>query len=341
MTIPPRFWRDRTVFVTGATGLLGPWIVGALVEQGAAVVCLVRDSVPSSNFYRLGLDRRVNVVRGDVCDRDLLTRILHEYEIQTVFHLAAQAVVGAANRSPIGSFDTNVRGTWSLLEAVRGCQQVESVVLASSDKAYGNQPRLPYTEDASLRGSNPYDTSKACADLIARSYYETFGTPVAITRCGNLFGGGDLNFSRLVPGTIRSAIRGERPLIRSNGRFVRDYLFVREAADAYLLLAERLTSQPALRGEAFNFSQERPMTVLEMVHAVLAALDSDLEPRILDVATNEISDQYLSAEKARTVLDWRARSSLEETLRETVAWYRGYFAEGEDAFAGRYQAAMT
>lgn len=322
------------MLVTGATGLLGPWLVAGLVQHGARVVALVRDGVPTSNFYRLGLERSATVVRGAVEDVALLERVVHEYEVRTIFHLAAQAIVGTANQSPLGSFETNIRGTWSLLEAARSSPQVEAVVLASSDKAYGQQADLPTPEDAPLRGSHPYDASKACADLLARSYFATFGLPVAVTRCGNLFGGGDLNFSRLVPGTIRSVLRGEPPLIRSDGTFVRDYLYVRDAAEAYLLLARLLAQRPDLRGEAFNFSYERPLSVLAMTEAVLAALRTDLRPRVLGQAVNEIQRQYLSAAKARRVLGWTPEHSLEVALAETVAWYRDYFAAPPGPGAG-------
>src|SRR6266403_1661024 len=247
-------WLDRNVFVTGGTGLLGSSLVRELVGAGARVTCLVRDWVPDSNFYRSGLDRKVRCINGAVEDRSLLERILGEYEIETVFHLAAQTIVGIANRNPISTFETNISGTWALLEACRRSPTVKQIVIASSDKAYGDHEVLPYTEDAPLRGVHPYDVSKSCADLLAQSYAVTYGLPVAITRCGNFYGGGDLNWNRIVPGTIRSVLRGQRPVIRSDGQYVRDYFYVEDGAMVNMVLAEALARQPELRGQAFNFS---------------------------------------------------------------------------------------
>jgi CDP-glucose 4,6-dehydratase len=323
------FWKDRPVFVSGATGLLGSWLVRALVESGANVVCLIRDWVPQSEFYRSGLDRRTRSVTGDVRDVDLLERVLAEYEVRTVFHLAAQAIVGTASRSPVATFETNVAGTWSLLEACRRIRSVEQIVVASSDKAYGVQSVLPYTESCPLQGRFPYDVSKSCADLITQSYATSFGSPAVITRCGNFYGGGDLNWNRVVPGTIRSVLNGERPIIRSNGKFVRDYLHVEDGAAAYLLLAERLAQNPALAGEAFNFSNESPIDVFGLVRMILAAIGSSLEPVVLNQASNEIPEQFLSAEKARTQLGWRPLHTLQDGLRKTIAWYERYLHDGQ------------
>lgn len=316
------FWSHRHVFVTGATGLLGSWLVEALVEHGACVTCLVRDWVPSSRLVREGLLERTNVVRGELEDLPLLVRALNEYEIDTVFHLGAQTIVGAASRSPLATFESNVAGTWNLLEACRLLsRQIERIVIASSDKAYGSHPTLPYKEDFALKGRYPYDASKACAELVAFSYQQTYGLPLAITRCGNLFGGGDLNFNRLVPGTIRSALRDEPPVIRSDGKFVRDYFYVRDAVGAYLLLAENLP-RPELVGEAFNFGNERPLSVLEMVRLILDLCGKKtLAPRILNEAVHEIPEQWLDCSKARHLLGWRPKYSLEDALRETIQWY--------------------
>ncbi|MEJ5246861.1 GDP-mannose 4,6-dehydratase [Caldilinea sp.] len=325
------FWRDRPVFVTGATGLLGGWLVKRLLEAGADVVCLVRDWVPQSELVQARLMERVKVVRGDVREQALLERALGEYEIDTVFHLAAQTIVGVANRNPVATFETNIQGTWSLLEACRRSPQVRQIVAASSDKAYGDQEVLPYTEEAPLQGRHPYDVSKSCADLIAHAYAHTFGLPVVITRCGNFYGGGDLNWNRIVPGTIRSVLRGERPVIRSDGNYVRDYFYVEDGAAAYMLLAERLAENPALRGEAFNFSNELQITVLELVEKILRRMGSSLTPEIRNEASNEIRHQYLSAEKARRVLGWRPLFTLEEGLDRTIAWYREFFAHGQSS----------
>ncbi|HEV3232415.1 MAG TPA: NAD-dependent epimerase/dehydratase family protein [Candidatus Dormibacteraeota bacterium] len=320
-------WKLKNVLVTGATGLLGPWLTALLLEERAAVVCLVRDQVPGSNFHRMGLDRQVVTVHGDLVDGRLLERTLNEYEIEVVIHLAAQAIVGAANRSPLGSFESNIRGTWSLLEACRVTDSVRAVVVASSDKAYGEQPDLPYTEAMPLDARHPYDVSKAAADMLAKSYFHTYGLPVAITRCGNLYGGGDLNFNRIVPGTIRSALLGERPVIRSDGRSVRDYFYVEDAANACLRLAERLLTDEAVAGQPFNFSSEEPLTVIEMARLVLAAVGVDLELDIRNEARHEIERQYLSAARAREVLSWEPRFTVPEALQRTVAWYREYLRD--------------
>lgn len=263
------FWKDRPVFVTGATGLLGGWLVRRLIDAEAEIVCLVRDWLPQSEVVRSSLIEQVRVVRGDVRDQALLERLLGEYEIDTVLHLAAQAIVGVANRNPISTFETNVQGTWALLEACRHSPNVKQIVVASSDKAYGDQEVLPYDEQTPLQGQHPYDVSKACGDLIARSYAVTYQLPVAITRCGNFYGGGDLHWNRIVPGTIRSIVQGQRPVIRSDGQYGRDYFYVEDGAAACMLLAERLARQPDLRGEAFNFSYEVQMTVLEIVQRIL------------------------------------------------------------------------
>lgn len=322
MALNRTFWRDRATFVTGGTGLVGSWLVQRLLEAGADVVCLVRDWVPQS---RLNTER-VKVVRGDVCERDLLERVLGEYEIDTVIHLAAQTIVTTANRNPISTFETNIAGTWSLLEACRRSPRVKQIVVASSDKAYGDQETLPYCEDAPLQGQHPYDVSKSAADLIAHTYANTFGLPVAITRCGNFYGGGDLNWSRIIPGAIRSVLRGERPVIRSDGQYIRDYFYVEDGAAAYMLLAERLAAQPELKGQAFNFSNEIQVSVLEIVHKIMAHMGSELCPDVRNEASNEIRHQYLSAEKARTLLNWRPLFSLDQGLAKTVEWYKDFLA---------------
>src|SRR4030095_12885901 len=263
------FWQDRPVLVTGATGLLGGWLVRRLLDQRADVVCLVRDWVPQCELVRARLIEKVKVVRGDVRDQSLLERTLGEYEIDTVLHLAAQTIVGIANRNPVSTLETNIAGTWSLLEACRRSPLVKQIVVASSDKAYGEHEQLPYSETAPLQGQHPYDVSKSCADLIAQSYAATYNLPVAITRCGNFYGGGDLNWNRIVPGTIRSVLRNQRPIIRSDGLFVRDYFYVEDGAAVNMVLAEALAANQDLRGQAFNFSNEIQVTVLELVERLL------------------------------------------------------------------------
>jgi len=321
------FWRDRPTLVTGATGLVGGWLVRQLLAAGAHVVCLVRDWAPQSELMRAGLIDQVVSVRGDVRDQALLERVLGEYEIATVIHLAAQTIVGIANRNPISTFETNIQGTWALLEACRRSPLIKQVILASSDKAYGDHLKLPYDEQTPLQGRHPYDVSKACGDLIGTSYAVTYGLPVVITRCGNFYGGGDLNWNRIVPGTIRSVLRGQRPIIRSDGQYVRDYFYVEDGAAAYLRLAECLAANPALGGEAFNFSNELQVTVLDLVQRILSLMDSDLEPDLRNEATNEIRHQYLDSSKARQALSWQPLFSLDEGLRRTIAWYRAFLHE--------------
>jgi CDP-glucose 4,6-dehydratase len=284
----------------------------------------VRDWVPQSELVRARLIERVKTVRGDVQDQALMERALGEYEIDTVIHLAAQTIVGIANRNPVSTFEANIAGTWSLLEGCRRTPTVKQIVVASSDKAYGEHEKLPYDEGAPLMGRHPYDVSKSCADLIAQSYAATYRLPVAVTRCGNFYGGGDLNWNRLVPGTVRSVLRGQRPVIRSDGKFVRDYFYAEDGAAANMLLAERLSEDRALGGEAFNFSNELQVTVIDLARKILKLMDSDLEPDVRNEAVNEIRHQYLSAEKARRVLGWRPLFTLDEGLQKTVGWYENF-----------------
>jgi CDP-glucose 4,6-dehydratase len=326
MEINSSFWQDRPTFVTGGTGLVGSWLVRRLEQAGADVVCLVRDWVPQSELVRSRHIEQVTVVRGDIRDRDLLERILGEYEIDTVIHLAAQTIVTIANRNPISTFETNIAGTWNLLEACRRSPRVRQVVIASSDKAYGDQETLPYDESTPLQGQHPYDVSKSAADLIARMYAVSFNLPVVVTRCGNFYGGGDLNWNRIVPGTIRSILRGQRPVIRSDGKSVRDYFYVEDGAAAYMLLAERLAASPRLRGEAFNFSYGNQVTVLELVNRILVLMQSDFKPEILTEAGNEILMQYLNSAKARKILGWEPLFTLEDGLDKTIAWYKEFLS---------------
>jgi CDP-glucose 4,6-dehydratase len=318
------FWRDRRVLVTGCTGLVGAWTVRDLLDRGAHVVGLIRDQVHGSELLRGGLLTRIDVVHGCVENDALLERAIGEYEIQTIFHLAAQTIVGIANKAPLSTFETNIKGTWCVLEAARRSGRAPQVVVASSDKAYGEQTVLPYTEDTPLEGRHPYDVSKSCADLLSLAYHHSYKLPVCVTRCGNFYGGGDLNWNRIVPGTIRSVLRGEQPVIRSDGQFLRDYFYVKDGAAAYLHLAECMARDPAVCGQAFNFSTETPFSVLAIVYRILQLMESPLQPRVLNQASNEIRNQFLSAARARRVLDWSPSYSMEEALSETISWYRDF-----------------
>ncbi len=318
------FWQDKRVFITGAAGLLGSWLSADLVEKGAHVVGLIRDKVAHSQLVRAGTANQIDIVHGDITDYAAMERAIAEYEIDTIFHLAAQTIVGIANRAPLSTFEANIKGSWVMLEAARRNSTVERMVVASSDKAYGTHAELPYRENAPMQGAHPYDVSKSCADLITRSYANTYDLPVAVTRCANLYGGGDLNWNRLVPGTMRSILRGERPLVRSDGTLKRDYIYVQDAVRGYLMTAEQMD---VARGEAFNFGVDRPRTVLEMIDAIVTLSgDADLAPIILDEAKNEIQDQYLLSEKAARVLGWKPQYSLEDGLKETLAWYEAFLA---------------
>lgn len=322
------YWRGKRVFVTGATGIVGSWVVKELVGVGAYVVALVLDSDPHSELYRSGTINRVHVVNGALEDFHTLERAIVAHEVDTVVHLGAQAIVAVAQRSPVQTFDVNVRGTWNLLEACRLHRDlVHRVVIASSDKAYGEHAELPYTEDMPLQGHYPYEVSKSCADLIAKSYFHTYGLPVAIARCGNIYGGGDLNWSRIVPGTIRSLFRGEPPVLRSDGQFIRDYVYVKDISCAYLFLAEHLNSVE-VQGEAFNFSNESRVSVMEIVDKIRELMRcGHIEAKVLNQAKGEIRNQYLSSEKAKQVLGWKVTYSLEEGLKETIDWYLRFLRE--------------
>jgi len=322
---PDNFWRNRRVFVTGATGLVGSWLVKDLLAARAHVVALVRDPDPQSEFYRSGDYQQTSIVQGCLEDYWTLERAVNEHEIDTVFHLAAQPIVGAAHRFPLQTFEANIRGTYNLLDVCRLHRGlVRRIVVASSDKAYGTQPVLPYTEDMPLQGRSPYEVSKSCTDLIAQSYYSTYGLPVTIARCGNIYGGGDLNWSRIVPDTIRACLRGARPIVRSDGTFVRDYIYVKDVSGAYLRLAERL-DDPSIQGEAFNFSPAQAVTVLDLVDHIQRLMDCEhLTPDIQNTARGEIHSQYLNAGKAQRILDWTPRYTLDAGLAETIAWYRAY-----------------
>lgn len=326
------FWSDRRVFVTGATGLVGSWLVRELIQAGANVAILVRDWDPQSELIRSGAVRDTTVISGRLEDYACVERAINEHEAETVFHLAAQAIVGTALRSPLGTFESNIRGTYNLLEACRvHAGIVKRVLVASSDKAYGDSDVLPYTEDMPPLGRHPYDVSKSCADLLAQTYANTYQMPVVVARCGNIYGGGDLNWSRLIPGTIRSLYRNERPVIRSDGKFTRDYVYVKDAVCAYLAMAEAV-ERPDVRGQAFNFGPERPTSVLEIVETLRELMNKpDLDPMVLNEARAEIRDQYLDSTKAGKILGWEPCCGLLEGLSETVSWYEDYLGYKDES----------
>ena len=330
-------WAQQRVFVTGATGIVGSWLVKRLLESGAHVVVLVRDADPQSELIRSGDIAATTVVNGCLEDYGATERAINEHEPDTVFHLGAQAIVTTALRNPLPTFEANIRGSYHVLEACRVHRNLVSrVVVASSDKAYGEGASLPYTEDMPANGRHPYDVSKSCTDLIALTYAHTYDLPVAVARCGNIYGGGDLNWSRIVPGTIRSLWNGQRPVIRSNGQFTRDYLYVQDVVDAYLTLAERC-GDDGVRGEAFNFSPESRLTVLEITRAIQRLMRrEDLDPVILDNARAEIRDQYLDASRAHQRLGWRARYSLDEGLQATIHWYSTFLGAATKRIAAAH-----
>ena len=322
--MPNTNWQDKRVLVTGCAGFLGSWFTTQLVSSGAEVVGIIRDRVPNSQLSKSGIINQITAVNGDVCDYELVERVIAEYEVELIYHLAAQTIVSIANRVPLSTFETNIKGTWTVLEAARRNPTIQGVIIPSSYKAYGDQALLPYHEDAPLRANHPYDVSKSCVDLLAQTYAHTYQLPVVVTRFGNIYGGGDLNWNRLVPGTIRSVVRGERPIIRSDGTFSRDYLFVADAVDGYLTIGETMTD-PAIHGQVFNFGMNRPISVLELVNMVIEISDCpQLEPIILNEVQNEVADQYSVSEKARTILGWQPQHTIVQGLSETMAWYRDY-----------------
>jgi len=332
------YWLERSVFVTGATGMIGSFLVHELLERGSNVTVLIQDLDMRSDLCRTGDIERVAAVYGSLEDFSSLERAINKYGVKTVVHLGAQTIVGVAHKSPLSTFESNIRGTYNLLEACRVHSDSNiGVVIASSDKAYGEQPTLPYTEVMPLSGRHPYEVSKSCADMLGQSYCHTYRLPVVIARCGNVYGGNDLNFSRIIPGTIRSLLRGDAPVIRSDGTYVRDYVYVKDIVDAYLLLAESVDRED-VAGKAFNFSTETPLTVFEIVETITRLMHLEhLKPLVLNNTQGEIKSQYLDADKAKKVLGWQPRYDLEQGLRETVAWYEGYFGtierqghDGED-----------
>lgn len=318
------FWNRKNVFVTGADGFIGSWLTKTLVEKKANVTVLVRDIKSKSCLELLDIKNKVNIVFGDLLKFDILNRIINEYEIESCFHLAAQTIVGIANNDPLSTFESNIRGTWNILEACRASKTIQQVIVASSDKAYGIQEKLPYTEDMSLLGIFPYDASKACADIIARCYHKSFGLNICVTRNANNYGGGDINLNRIIPGTIVSVLRGETPIIRSSGTPERDYMYIEDAMSAYLALAENMYRKE-ISGEAFNFGTQNPISVIDLFNKIISLCNSSVKPKVLGIATNEIPRQFLDTEKAQRILNWSPKYSLEEGLKKTIQWYKEHF----------------
>ena len=327
------FWTRRNVLVTGGTGMLGSWLCLRLAELGANVVAIVRDHVPHSNLWRQPAAHQITVVNGSLVDYAVSQRVLAEYEVDTVFHLAAQTIVPIANRSPLSTFESNIRGTWHLLEAARTTPGVRAMVVASSDKAYGDTPDLPYRETHRLEGKTPYDVSKVCTDLLSQTYHQHYGLPVCIVRCGNIFGGGDLNWNRLIPGTIRACHFGEPVLIRSDGSLVRDYIYVRDVVESYLAIGAAI-DLPAVRGQAFNVSNETKLTVNEVAQRICTALHQPYTPQVLGGAQDEIQAQYLDSQKIRDLVRWKPQWTFDSALAETIGWYQDFFSRPGAAVLG-------
>jgi CDP-glucose 4,6-dehydratase len=322
------YWSNKRVLVTGATGMVGSWLTQWITNSGAYTVAFIADTDPQSELVRSGTINKVNVVNGRLENYDDIERAINNHEVDSIFHLGAQPIVGAANRSPRHTFESNIQGTWNLLDACRTLSPlVQRIVVASSDKAYGTQPVLPYTENMSMNGDHPYEVSKSCTDLISTTYARTYALPVTIARCGNIYGGGDLNWNRIVPGTFRSLLRNEQPILRSDGTFIRDYLHVDDIVSAYLTLGEH-TDKPQFAGEAFNFSDESPLTVMQVYNAICeAAGRPDTKPNVLNVASSEIKDQYLDSTKAHEVLGWHAQTTLQDGLSKSFEWYSALLSE--------------
>jgi CDP-glucose 4,6-dehydratase len=316
-------WAGTRVLFTGAQGFIGSWVAERLLDEGAQVLVLDRPPAEPSRFVLRGLPERCTAVAADLLDPVSLRAAIEDHGVQAVFHLAAAAIVGSAASSPLSTYEVNVRGTWNLLEACRVASEPPArVVVASTDKAYGIHEQLPYREDHALAPRYPYDASKACADIIARSYAHIFGLPVAVTRFGNVFGGGDFNFSRLIPGTIRALLAGERPEIRSSGLMERDFLYAEDAVTAYLAVAGSL-DRPELSGRAWNASIGRPVSVLELVRRLIEISGLALEPDVHGDGTphGEIERQWLDCSAIATELGWAPAWDLRRGLQATFEWY--------------------
>tara|TARA_Y100000310_G_scaffold262419_1_gene272079 strand:- start:3741 stop:4715 length:975 start_codon:yes stop_codon:yes gene_type:complete len=319
-------WKNTNVLVTGADGFIGSHIAKALVEKGARVVTIARDIKKTNNMDILDLKDKIDIVRGDIINLEDCERAINEYDIEFCFHIAAQAIVGPANRSPLSTFGSNIKGTWNILETCRTSKTIKGIIIASSDKAYGQQKKLPYTEDSPLNGYFPYDASKACAEIIARSYFMTYNLPLAITRNANTYGPADMNMSRIIPDVITRLVKDEQPIIRSDGNPERDYLYIKDSVNAYLILAENLHRKEVV-GQAFNFGTGKPISVLDLYKKMIKIVGKDVKPKILGQAKNEIDRQYLDSSKAKKVLGWEPEYDIDSGLKETIEWYKKYFSK--------------
>ncbi len=320
------YWKDKKIFITGATGFVGSWLTKELVDRDAEVTILMRDNIPNSSLIKSDYIKKINIVYGQLEDYFSILRAINEYDIDIVFHLGAQAIVGRSTRNPISTFESNIKGTWNLLEAIRNCKSVDKTILSTSDKAYGTHDKLPYTENMALKGEYPYDVSKSCADLIAQSYYKTYGLKIGIARCGNIYGGGDLNFNRIIPGTIKSVYYKEQPVIRSDGLYIRDYIYVKDIIRSFMILCGNL-DRKEVNGEPFNFSTGNRINVLDLVNLILKIMGSNLKPIILNQAVGEIRDQYLDISKAHRLLSLTPQYNVEHGLKETIKWYTSFFKQ--------------
>lgn len=318
------FWKEKNVFLTGATGLVGSHIAKELIKYNANVIALLRSKNPSSYFFREGCDKKTTIVYGDLKDFDKISDIITRYEIESIIHLGAQPIVGTALVNPRETFRTNIDGTVNILESARKSTSIKEIIIASSDKSYGKSSTLPYTEDMPLKGTSPYDVSKSCADLISLSFAETYDLPVVVTRCGNIYGAGDLNFNRIVPGAIKAALTDSVLEIRSDGKMVREYTYIKDIVNGYLMLAENIEKT---KGQAFNLGSGERYTVIEVVDKVSKIIGKKIKTKILNTAKNEIPEQYLSSEKIKILLGWKCNYDFEAGLSETFPWYADFFTQ--------------
>ena len=318
------YWKDKNVLVTGASGFIGSSVAKELVERGAKVVTIIRDIKNQNSIDALGIKDKITILIGNLIDLETVERSMNEYEIDTCFHIAAQAIVGSANRAPLSTFESNIKGTWNILETCRLSKTIKRAIIASSDKAYGQQKILPYTEESPLLGYYPYDASKACADLLSTSYFKAYQVPLAIARNANTYGPADLNFNRIIPETIKSIIEGKQPVIRSDGTPERDYIFIKDSVNAYLTLAENV-HRPDVVGQAFNFGSGTPINVIELYNKIIKLMGKDIKPKILGEGKNEIDRQFLDSSKANKILNWNPKFNLDEGLKNTIEWYKEHF----------------